>query len=101
MARWLRPRQDLRGRRAYYIAKRIGGRRYEVSTRCDREDAAEEHYRRFLLDPEGYTPTQPRHAVEQPLVPDEELVGRFLDWSLNVKGNSSEWVACQRQQLER
>ena len=30
---------------------------------------------------------------------DEELVGRFLDWSLNVKGNSPEWVACQRQQL--
>lgn len=92
-------RQDLRGRRVYYIAKRIGGRRYEVSTRCDREDAAEEHYRRFLLDPEGYAPTPPRHAVEQPLVLDEELVGRFLDWSLNGKGNSSEWVACQRQQL--
>ncbi len=92
-------RQDQRGRRVYYIAKRIGGDRFEVSTRCDREDAAEEHYKRFLLDPAGYTPTPPRHAKEKPLVLDEELAGRFLDWSLNVKGNSPEWVACQRQQL--
>ena len=86
-------RQDQRGRRVYYISRRIGGVRFEVSTRCDREDAAEEHYRRFLLDPAVYTPRPPQHAREKPLVLDEELAGRFLDWSLNVKGNSAEWVA--------
>jgi hypothetical protein len=92
-------RRDQRGRRVYYIAKRIGGQRFEVSTRCDREGAAEEHYKRFLLDPAGYTPTPPQRAREKPLVLDEELAARFLDWSLNVKGNSPEWVACQRQSL--
>ncbi len=41
---------------AYYIRRRVGGRRFEVRTPATGESAAHAQLRRFEADPEGYDP---------------------------------------------
>src|SRR4051812_46791674 len=79
-------RRDSRGELTYYIEKQIAGKRFTISTHCDNEDEAEEHYKRFRKDPNAYAQA-PRvlTAVGPPLVLDDKLAGRFLVWSEKVK----------------
>lgn len=103
-------RVDSRGRKVYVIRKKIGPRRYHVSTGCHTEDAALEQLARFQANPRGYSPAGvapvegptplllaaiPRGGVET----DESLVGQFLRWSKNDKGNTPKYVNEQRQYM--
>lgn len=88
--------EDATGARTYLIRRQIGGTRYEVSTHCDRERPALAQLDRFLADPENY---DPRGGSADPLRLTAELVGAFIAWSLDVKGNSRPWVLQQKAYL--
>jgi hypothetical protein len=45
--------QDRDGHRTYVIRRQVGGKRYEVSTRCTRLRAALVQLEKFEQDPEG------------------------------------------------
>src|SRR6266481_2173045 len=93
-------RRDSSGELTYYIDEQIVGRRFTISTHCHTEDDANDHYKRFRKDPVAYAQT-PRRTLStvEPVVLDEKLAARFLDWSEKERRNSTAWVACQRQQL--
>src|SRR5438105_6247740 len=90
-------RRDGAGRRVYYICRRMGGVRFEISTRCDREDAAEDHLKLFLKNPRAYVPAPELADGEQPLYLDEDLAKAFLHHS--QQKNTDEWVAEQQRVL--
>jgi hypothetical protein len=98
-------RRDTKGRVTYYIAtkQRIPGAaksRYDVATGASTLGAAFKAWDRFLADPDGFSAKPPPiKPPEPPLILSAELVLKFLKWSKDEKGNSPEWVACQRQSL--
>ncbi len=83
------------GIHTYWIRRKVGGRAYNLSTRCTNERAALKQLERFEADPEGYTPSGVRGDA---IVLSAELVTAFLKWSLD-RGNSLPWVATQRRYL--
>jgi len=90
------------GTKTYVIRKRIGGKRYEVSTRASTRHAAELELRRFEADPEGYQPGGPKRP--DPVYLDPQLSTEFLEWSAapreeGGKGNSPRWVHYQSKYL--
>jgi integrase len=88
--------EDANGRRTFVIRRMIGGKPYEVSTRCDRERPALAQLDRFLADPENY---DPRGGSAEPLRLTADLVRAFIAWSLDTKGNSRPWVLQQKAYL--
>jgi integrase len=84
------------GTRTYVIRKKVGGRAYEVSTRCTSLRAAMAQLARFEADPEGYDPSG---GKGERIVLDVERGRAFLRWSLEEKGNSAGWVRQQKRYL--
>ena len=80
----------------YIIRRKVAGRPYEVSTRCESLTAAMKQWERFQADPEGYSPSG---VQGDSLTLTEDLARAFLRWSLETKGNSSEWVGKQKRYL--
>ncbi len=85
------------GTLTYVIRRQVGGKRWQLSTRCTNERAALEHLERFERDPEGYDPAS--SLTGDPIRLDLQLSRDFLRWSLETKGNSKEWVGKQRGYL--
>lgn len=82
-------------RPTFVIEKRIGGRKFHVSTRCHTERAALEQLEIFEADPAGYSPG--RAAVEPGRVGrlrlSLPLVQEYRDWMLSRdKPASREWA---------
>lgn len=77
-------RRESNGALTFIIEKRVGKRRFHVSTRCTDEASALEHYARFQANPLQYDPA----GVEpdEPLLLSVELIVRWFNWSLE-KGN--------------
>lgn len=91
-------RRDKRGRDTYYIHRRIGGRLYEISTRCRTSSEAHEQLKKFEADPAGYrAPSVAPGEKHTHLTPDN--VAAFLKWSLEEKKNSKPYVEAQRKSL--
>ena len=88
--------EDRAGRITYIIRRRVGGKRYEVSTRCSRIAAAREQLERFERVPEAYEPGGGRGDAVRLTA---ELVGLFVAWSQHEKGNSRAWVLQQKAYL--
>ncbi len=90
-------RRDAHGRLMYVIRRSVGGKRYDVSTRCTTLKAAMEQLKRFEADPASY-----RAAGEErrdPIYLDAALTLAFLTWSRDVQENSAHWVAKQKRYL--
>ena len=87
---------DGHGRPVYLIRRQLGGRRYEVSTRCTDIESARAQLRRFEENPAAYTPAP---APEQALTLTAKLAEQFLTWSRDTKGNTREWVHAQKRSL--
>lgn len=85
------------GRRTYVIRKRIGGRLFEVSTRCSSSEAANEQWKRFQADPINYRPSGTE--ARDPLLLDLGMSAAFLTWSRDQKKNTPKWVSEQRREL--
>jgi len=81
---------------AYYIRKRVGGRRYEIRRPARSETAAHAQLRRFEADPEGYAPAG--SAPREGMFLDEEVVREYLAFSA-TQGNSVGWQRNQRDIL--
>jgi len=81
---------------AFYIRRRIGGRRFEVRTPATTERAAFEQLKRFEADPERYDPAG--DAPREGLFLTEELVTEFLAYSA-AEGNSAPWRRKQKNLL--
>ena len=79
---------DSKGRDVFCIRKQIGGKRFDVSTRCHTERAALEQLKKFEADPLLYKPGGDPKLL--PLLLDAELATEFLVWSRDVKRNSPE-----------
>lgn len=88
--------EDRAGQRTYIIRRMVGGRRYEVSTRCTRIAAARAQLERFERDPLGY---EPGGGAGETVQLTAELVGLFTTWSQHAKGNSRPWVLQQKAYL--
>ncbi len=88
--------EDRSGRLTYIIRRRVGGKRYEVSTRCSRIAAARAQLERFERAPDEYEPGGGRGDAVQLTA---ELVGLFVAWSQHSKGNSRAWVLQQKAYL--
>jgi integrase len=82
-------RVDAKGRGIYIIRRSIGGKRYEVSTRCTTRYGARRQLERFEADPESYQ-ALPESALRQKLTLTIELIAEFMAWSAD-KGNGKEW----------
>jgi integrase len=93
--------EDKDGRRTYVVRRQIGGRRYEVSTRCSRLRSALTQLERFEANPDGYDPGVP---AGEALRLSAELAKLYLAWSAapereGGKGNGRGWVLQQRAYL--
>lgn len=86
------------GTRTYYIRRQVGGRLYEVSTRCTSRRAAEKQLDRFEADPEHYDPSG--DDGRPPIYLDEDHVKAFLRWSKHEKGNTPAWTTKQKAELK-
>ena len=89
-------RTNSKGRPTYYIFRRIGGRLYEISTRCTTSGAAEKQLKLFEGDPAGY---RPGAAGEGAVLLTPDLIEQFLKWSKYAKRNSATWVRDQQTAL--
>lgn len=94
--------EDRDGRRTYVIRRQVGGKRYEVSTRCTRHQAALVQLARFESAPDEYEAGAP--SALEPLRMTAELVRGYLAWSgaperEGGKGNSRAWVLQQKAYL--
>ena len=94
--------EDQDGRITYVIRKQVGGKRYEVSTRCSRIGAARDQLDRFQSDPEGYDPASASNG--EPVRLTADLVRMFVEWSQapereGGKGNSRPWALQQKAYL--
>lgn len=74
------------GRDLYIIERKVGTRRFHVSTRCHGYDAAMKHLERFEADPFSYSPSGTES--EAPLALTSELALEFHRWQVEVKGNT-------------
>lgn len=90
-------RTDSKGRDTFVIYRRIGGRLYDVSTRCHSSAAAHKQLTRFEADPANYDPADA--ASVEGLAVDPKLVKTFLEWSRAEKGNTAKWVRDQQRAL--
>lgn len=90
-------RTDSRGRDTYVIRKRIGGKIFEVSTRCHSATAAYKQLVKFESDPEGYRPGG--DARPGALTLNADLVAEFRKWSLEEKHNHPRHVRDQKVAL--
>jgi len=86
------------GKVIYVIRRQVGGRRYEVSTRCSTLRAAMAELARFEADPAAYLPGGP--ARPEPVLLTVDLGKAFLEWSRDAKGNTDRWVRNQAAHLE-
>ena len=94
-------------RKTFIIHKRVNGRLYEISTRCDNEESATEQWRRFQSNPEAYVPNPPPDLMPQG--PEPVYLVRQLDAYLRycarnrgtrTTSNSENWVESKRRFLE-
>jgi integrase len=93
--------EDEHGHQTYVIRRQIGGKRYEVSTRCSRLRPALAQLERFEADPDGYDPAG---SSDEPVRLTAALVALFVTWSQaskreGGKGNSRAWVLQQKSYL--
>jgi integrase len=86
------------GRRAYVISKRIHGRRFRVTTRAATLREARVIYRRFIADPDGFRLVERPDPTRAPVRLDDDLIARFIQYSRG-KGNTSDWIAEQKNHL--
>lgn len=103
-------RYDAKGRATFYIRAMRRGVRYDLSTRAHDARAAHDHLRRFDMDPEAYSTwlregSSARESSVTPIYLDKPLREEFLAWSEKPKteggkGNTPEWRAYQRRELE-
>ncbi len=84
------------GRPVYVIRKRIDGRQFEISTRCNTERAALKQLEKFEADPGNYAPGE-LVAKKEGTFLDEALAVRFLVHCRDVKKNSPEWLYQQKR----
>lgn len=75
-------RTERDGRRTWVIERRVGGRRYHISTRAHSERAAYEHLKRFEADPAGYEQAMRDGATAEPLALTVDLAMEFRRWML-------------------
>lgn len=92
---------DAKGRKVYFIRKKIGGKPYQRTTRRSTEHAAKIELARFDADPESYEPGGPSTDA---LRLTADLVRPFLSWSAapeseGGKGNSRAWMLQQKAYL--
>ena len=93
--------EDKDGVLTYVIRRQVGGKRYEVSTRCIRLRPALAQLEHFEADPEGYDPGAP---TGEPGHLTSALAKLFSAWSGAAereggKGNSRPWVLQQKAYL--
>lgn len=94
-------RVDARGRKTYIIRRSVGGKRYEVSTRCSTLRGAMDQLKRFEADPVGYVAAPgPVDAKPTGLYLTPALAQLYLDWSRDVRRNSKRWREQQAWLLE-
>ena len=89
-------RTDKNGRQTFYIAREVGGHRYEVSTRAHSLRPAMAQLEAFEADPDHYNPA--RASADEELLLDDVLVGKFLAWS-KAKGNTPKHQRAQKRYL--
>ena len=94
--------EDEQGRITYIIRRQVGGKRYEVSTRCSKLAAALKQLERFEADPAAYEPGGAPRGEAVELTP--ELVAQFVAWSQapsseGGKGNTRAWALQQKAYL--
>jgi integrase len=88
-------RTDREGRDTYWIRRKVGGVRYEVSTRCHTDRAAMAELARFEADPAGY-----QAGGGDPLRLDAEMVAAFmLAQETKPRPPTLKWRAAQRAYL--
>lgn len=68
------------GTELFIIERQVNGRRFHVSTRCNAEDEALEHFARFRADALGYDPAGLK--PDEPVEITVELLRDFLEWQL-------------------
>jgi integrase len=103
--------QVLTGRergRTYYIWKSVGGRKYQISTRCSLERSAIKELERFEADPENYKPggEKPEPSAS-PIyltasggeLDPTYLMDAYLQWCRDIRGNSKGWLWKQKSYL--
>ncbi|MFN0063801.1 MAG: tyrosine-type recombinase/integrase [Myxococcaceae bacterium] len=96
----------------FYIWKSIAGRKYQVSTRCATEAAANKEFERFERDPEKYEPggeseTGRAAPIYLDAHPPENgadldpsyLVDAYLLWCRDIRQNTKGWLIAQRGYL--
>lgn len=95
--RWLGGRifQDANGKKTYHIRQQRNGKRYEISTRCHTEAAAQKFLVAFEKDPLGFRAAALATAPDS-LILTDGMIEAFCFWSLNVKHNIPHWVNRQR-----
>lgn len=67
------------GRATFIIERRLAGKRWHFSTRCNTETAALKALERFQADPHGFA----RLAYGGRVVLTDELIERFIAWQLS------------------
>jgi hypothetical protein len=83
----------------YIIRRSIGGRRYEVSTRCTTAAAAYKALESFEKDPRAFTATTESGHTTKSLFLTEALAQEFLDWCKVSKKTSKAWRTQQAAYL--
>ena len=71
------------GSELFIIERQVNGQRFHVSTRCNDEETALEHFARFRADPLGYDPAgvQPDEPVEITV----DLLAAYLDYQITPR----------------
>jgi hypothetical protein len=85
------------GTETYIIRRQVGGKRYEISTRCTTERAALKQLERFEADPANYSPGSDEKKVAKVIKLDTALVAEFLTHCRDVKKNSAPWLYQQKR----
>lgn len=84
------------GKETFVIEKKVGGRKFKVSTQCHSQAAALKEYARWELDPEGYVAGA---TVADRLLLTPESVDGYVAWQTSVLKNDPEHVANMRRCL--
>ena len=88
--------EDSKGRRVYYVRKRIRGRLYEVSTRATTLKAALAQWHRFQENPETFEPSGALPGVAPTI---KALTDSYIE-ACHAAGNSQNWRYQKRRYLE-
>ncbi len=91
--------RETSGQSVYIIRKSVGGRRFEVSTRCYTERAALKQLERFEADPEGFAPGEEAAVTPErpPVLLNAATAAEFLAYCRDVKKNSPAWRYQQKR----